>query len=82
MIIVEKETNLIKKLSLWEFFISIGNNKKNYLLMEVSMVKIGEKAPSFNAQAFYNGSFTNVNLEDYKGKWVYLFFYGGDFTFV
>ncbi len=46
------------------------------------MVQIGEKAPSFSAQAFYNGTFKNVNLDDYKGKWVYLFFYGGDFTFV
>lgn len=46
------------------------------------MVKIGEKAPLFNAQSFYNGAFKNVSLEDYKGKWVYLFFYGGDFTFV
>lgn len=46
------------------------------------MIQIGEKAPSFNAQAFYNGSFKNVSLDDYKGKWVYLFFYGGDFTFV
>ena len=26
--------------------------------------------------------FTNVNLEDYKGKWVLLCFYPGDFTFV
>lgn len=46
------------------------------------MVKIGENAPAFNAQVFFNGSFTNVNLEDYKNKWIYLFFYGGDFTFV
>lgn len=46
------------------------------------MIQIGEKAPSFNAQAYFNGTFTNVSLENYKGKWVYLFFYGGDFTFV
>ncbi len=46
------------------------------------MISIGEKAPAFNAQAFYNGSFSKVNLDDYKGKWIYLFFYGGDFTFV
>jgi peroxiredoxin (alkyl hydroperoxide reductase subunit C) len=46
------------------------------------VVKVGEKAPSFNAQAFYNGEFKQVRLGDFKGKWVYLFFYGGDFTFV
>jgi peroxiredoxin (alkyl hydroperoxide reductase subunit C) len=50
--------------------------------LEAKVVKVGEKAPSFNAQAFYNGSFTKVSLENYKDKWVYLFFYGGDFTFV
>ncbi len=46
------------------------------------MIKVGEQAPVFSAQAFHNGQFTNVNLQDYNGKWVYLFFYGGDFTFV
>jgi len=46
------------------------------------LINIGEKAPSFKAQAYYNGAFKNVSLEDYKGKWIYLFFYGGDFTFV
>ncbi len=46
------------------------------------MIKIGEQAPAFSAQAFYIGQFTNVSLKDFNGKWVYLFFYGGDFTFV
>lgn len=46
------------------------------------MVQIGEKAPSFSSQAFYNGTFKKVSLDDFNGKWVYLFFYGGDFTFV
>jgi len=49
---------------------------------EKSMVKLGKPAPLFEAPAFYKGEFTNINLEDYKGKWVVLCFYPGDFTFV
>ena len=44
--------------------------------------KVGAKAPDFNAPAYYNGSFTNVQLSDYFGKWILLCFYPGDFTFV
>lgn len=47
-----------------------------------SMVKVGKPAPLFEAPAFHKGTFTNVKLEDYKGKWVLLCFYPGDFTFV
>ena len=47
-----------------------------------SMVKVGKPAPDFTASAFYNGKFMNINLSEYKGKWVLLCFYPGDFTFV
>jgi peroxiredoxin (alkyl hydroperoxide reductase subunit C) len=43
---------------------------------------VGKKAPDFNAPAYYNGSFTNVQLSDHFGKWILLCFYPGDFTFV
>eukprot|EP00483_Globobulimina_turgida_P001886 UN01888 len=43
---------------------------------------IGGTAPSFTATAVVNGRFETINLEDYKGKWVVLFFYPLDFTFV
>lgn len=46
------------------------------------MVKINNKAPEFTAKAFQNNKFQTVNLSDYKGKWVVLFFYPADFTFV
>lgn len=46
------------------------------------MVKVGKPAPKFTAPAFYEGKFTSVSLDDYKGKWVLLCFYPGDFTFV
>ncbi len=49
---------------------------------EQKMIKVGKPAPLFTAPAFHEGKFTNVSLEDYKGKWVLLCFYPGDFTFV
>lgn len=47
-----------------------------------AMVKVGKPAPEFNAPAFYEGKFVNVDLSEYRGKWVLLCFYPGDFTFV
>jgi len=44
--------------------------------------RVGEKAPDFQAPAYYQGKFTEVTLSDYLGKWVLLCFYPGDFTFV
>ena len=47
------------------------------------MVNIGQPAPLFSADALLpDGSFGRINLEDFKGKWVTLFFYPLDFTFV
>ncbi len=42
----------------------------------------GRPAPDFEAGAYFEGGFTNVKLSDYRGKWVVLCFYPGDFTFV
>ena len=44
--------------------------------------RVGQKAPDFQAPAYYKGAFTNVKLSSYLGKWVLLCFYPGDFTFV
>ena len=46
------------------------------------MVKVGGKAPDFEAPAYHKGKFITVKLSDYAGKWVVLCFYPGDFTFV
>ncbi len=46
------------------------------------MVKVGKTAPDFTAPAYYQGKFMNVSLSEYRGKWVLLCFYPGDFTFV
>ncbi len=49
---------------------------------ETMTARVGQKAPDFNAPAYYKGSFTNVQLSDHFGKWLLLCFYPGDFTFV
>lgn len=46
------------------------------------MVRVAKPAPDFTAPGFYQGKFLNFNLSEYKGKWVLLCFYPGDFTFV
>lgn len=46
------------------------------------VVTAGKPAPDFEANAFVDDGFENVRLSDYKGKWVVLCFYPGDFTFV
>jgi alkyl hydroperoxide reductase subunit AhpC len=45
-------------------------------------VRIGKQAPEFETKAYLNGEIVNVKLSDYRGKWVLLYFYPGDFTFV
>lgn len=46
------------------------------------VARVGKSAPDFEATAYVNGGFTNVKLSDFKGQWVVLCFYPGDFTFV
>ncbi len=46
------------------------------------MTLINSKAPEFNENAFIDGDIKKIKLSDYKGKWVILFFYPADFTFV
>ena len=43
---------------------------------------VGQKAPEFNATAVIDQEFRNIKLEDYLDKYVILFFYPLDFTFV
>ena len=43
---------------------------------------VQHKAPDFKTTAVRDSQFKEVSLADYKGKWVCLFFYPLDFTFV
>lgn len=46
------------------------------------IAKVGKPAPDFETAAYVNGGFQNLKLSDYRGKWLVLCFYPGDFTFV
>ena len=48
----------------------------------MSMARVGQKAPDFEAPAYQDGKFGQIKLSDYVGKWICLCFYPGDFTFV
>ena len=48
----------------------------DYELMINGNVKIGQKAPDFQATT----TFGQINLNDYKGKWLVFFSHPGDFT--
>nr|CAJ2469919.1 unnamed protein product [Leishmania braziliensis] len=51
--------------------------------MSCGDAKMNEPAPAFEEMALMpNGSFKKISLASYKGKWVVLFFYPLDFTFV
>ena len=45
--------------------------------------RFGREAPDFEANAFFAGEgFKSIRLSSYRGKWIVLCFYPGDFTFV
>ncbi|WP_287128324.1 peroxiredoxin [Candidatus Cyanaurora vandensis] len=49
----------------------------------MSCLQVGQPAPGFSATAVMpDGDFAQITLEQYKGKFVVLFFYPLDFTFV
>lgn len=47
-----------------------------------TVARLGSPAPDFEAIAYAGGDFKTIKLSDYRGKWVILFFYPADFTFV
>ncbi len=47
------------------------------------LARVGGAAPDFEVNAYIKGKgFSPVKLSDYRGKWIVLCFYPGDFTFV
>lgn len=45
-------------------------------------LRVGQPAPDFTATAVYDQEFKTIKLSDYRGKYVVVFFYPLDFTFV
>lgn len=52
------------------------------MLLDNSCLQVGRPAPDFTATAVYDQEFKLIRLLDYIGKYVVLFFYPLDFTFV
>lgn len=54
------------------------------VVVGASAVMVRDKAPDFTATTVSNGEFVDITLSDYtkSGKWVVLFFYPFDFTFI
>ena len=60
-------------------------NQEEFIKQEAvrMFARVGGEAPDFEASAFIEGKgFEPIKLSDYKGKWIVLCFYPGDFTFV
>lgn len=48
----------------------------------VSMAKVGHQVPDLECEVFYNGDVKKMRFSDYRDKWLVVFFYPADFTFV
>lgn len=46
------------------------------------MLKIGTPAPDFSLPGVQAGEVRQVSLKDFRGRWVTLFFYPADFSFI
>ncbi|KAI8905889.1 peroxiredoxin [Gorgonomyces haynaldii] len=46
------------------------------------LARVKHQAPKWSAMAVSDNKFTKLSLDDYKGKWLVLFFYPLDWTFV
>merc|ERR1712000_242571 len=53
-----------------------------YFSWYLMMARIGQEAPDFTATAVVGTEFKEITLSSYRGKYVVLFFYPLDFTFV
>nr|YP_009314339.1 2-Cys peroxiredoxin [Liagora harveyana]SCW22593.1 2-Cys peroxiredoxin [Liagora harveyana] len=52
------------------------------MISDMDCLKVGKSAPNFRATAVYDQEFIQIQLAEYLGKYVVLFFYPLDFTFV
>ncbi|XP_031500034.1 2-Cys peroxiredoxin BAS1, chloroplastic [Nymphaea colorata] len=58
-------------------------SRRSFLVKASQLPLVGNTAPDFDAEAVFDQEFINVKLSDYIGKkYVILFFYPLDFTFV
>jgi alkyl hydroperoxide reductase subunit AhpC len=63
----------------------LKNLQNNITEREVEMIQLNQTAPDFASNAYQRGlddNYRSVSLADFAGKWLVLFFYPRDFTFV
>ena len=46
------------------------------------MININQTIPDLDLEVFHQEEIKKINLNDYRGQWLVLFFYPADFTFV
>ena len=57
------------------------NNNKN-MEENIKKMSVGDKINDFNFNYYQDGKLKKGKISDYAGKWLILFFYPADFTFV
>jgi NADH-dependent peroxiredoxin subunit C len=50
--------------------------------LQAPSLKINDRIPDLEADAYYHNGTTKINFGDYQGKWMVFIFYPADFTFV
>ncbi len=56
--------------------------RRSAVVVNAAAPLVGSVAPDFKATAVHAQEFVDISLSQYKGKYVVLFFYPLDFTFV
>lgn len=46
------------------------------------MLRVGDRAPDFTLRGIVNHKSSDYSIKQYQGKWLVLFFYPADFTFI
>jgi Zn/Cd-binding protein ZinT len=60
-----------------------GQSERSLKEVPSMLARVGKEAPDFEVNGYLKGQgFKPVRLSDYKGKWIIVCFYPGDFTFV
>ncbi|XP_041065309.1 thioredoxin-dependent peroxide reductase, mitochondrial-like [Carcharodon carcharias] len=74
---------LQKNAANWRISTSLINHKRTFSTTYSNFTPaVTQSAPFFKGTAVVNGEFKEINLDDYKGKYLVVFFYPLDFTFV
>lgn len=66
-----------------DYFMEADDEDEDFFIQyPPAAAKVQQKAPGFRAAAVLNEDITEISLADYRGKYVVLFFYPKDFTYV